>query len=132
EILINPLIKQWILSLFFITLGVGYFLYASIPVLTDPIGKYLFIRDILIYAFWIGIIVTGLTVYVRYVRYLYTQKDDQPAKIIAISAFFFLFITTTSTFIFIADLLHLSSFFNPHLGDAKRAILGNHIYIKNF
>jgi len=132
EILINPLIKQWMLGLMCIVLGVGYFFYINLPFLINPISKYLFIRDILIYSFWIGIIVTGLTVYVRYVRYLYTQKDDQPAKIIAISAFFFLFITTTSTFIFVADLLHLSTFFNPGLSDAKRAILGNHIYIKNF
>ena len=132
EILINPLIKQWMLGLLINILGVGYFLYSNLTALTNPIGKYLFIRYISIYGFWIAIIVTGLTIYVRYVRYLYTQKDDQPAKIIAISAFFFLFITTTSTFIFVADLLHLSAFFNPGLSDAKRAILGNHVYVKNF
>ncbi len=128
EILIQPLIKQWLISLI-IFIALGYqMLNWVLPSIISHIQLYQFLKDFGFYWFVIGVLIWGLTIYVRYVRYLYIKKFEQAPKIIAISGFFFVFFMIILSNFFIADLLHLSSFFNPDLGFNQRGLLGLHVY----
>jgi hypothetical protein len=112
EILIQPLIKQWALSLL-ILVGLGYqVLQWMLPAVGSHIQLYQFLKDFGFYWFVIGVLLWGLMIYVRYVRYLYIKKFEQAPKIIAISGFFFVFFMAMLGAFFMADLLHLSNFFN--------------------
>lgn len=128
EILIQPLIKQWALSLVLL-LGLGYQLLRwMLPSVNSHIQLYQFLKDFGFYWFVIGVLLWGLMIYVRYVRYLYIKKFEQAPKIIAISGFFFVFFMLMLSTFFTADLLHLSSFFNPDLSFGQRGLLGLHVY----
>lgn len=128
EILIQPLIKQWALSLVLL-LGLGYQLLRwMLPSVSSHIQLYQFLKDFGFYWFVIGVLLWGLMIYVRYVRYLYIKKFEQAPKIIAISGFFFVFFMLMLSTFFTADLLHLSSFFNPDLSFGQRGLLGLHVY----
>jgi hypothetical protein len=128
EILIQPLIKQWALSLVILSILGYWILRWMLPSVSSSVQLYQFLKDFGFYWFVIGVLLWGLMIYVRYVRYLYIKKFEQAPKIIAISGFFFVFFMAMLAAFFVADLLHLSNFFNPDLSFSQRGLLGLHVY----